>query len=137
MSIKFWRKFIGYGWDVLVNKVKPGIPDSLSYGKAEIMFITKSEEELHSSYDFNKNPKLKPINIKAVNIEVIEPYSDDPTAYAFPPFGEQYGEVEIELSIPYFTLSGPEIIDITKIEIEPLDLEVVKIEPSLPPTNSK
>ncbi len=38
MSIKFWRKFIGYGWDVLVNKVKPGIPDSLSYEKAEIMF---------------------------------------------------------------------------------------------------
>ena len=128
----FGGKFIGYSWDVPINKVKPGIPDSLGYGKAEITFITKSGKELHSSYDLIKIPKLKPINIKTVNIGVIGPYSDDVTAYAFPPFGEQYGEAEIELSISYFTFSGPEIINITKIEIEPSDLEVVKIEPSLP-----
>jgi len=50
----FGGKFIGYSWDVPIDKVKPGIPDSLGYGKVEITFITKSGKELHSSYDLIK-----------------------------------------------------------------------------------
>jgi drug/metabolite transporter superfamily protein YnfA len=129
----FGGKFIAVSWDIPVKDVKPGIPDTLGFGKAVVKFETKSGKELTKKADVII-PKLPPIKIKDVNVKVTGDTASDVSAYAIHPLLEEYGIAEIKVSITYLSMFGPDTITVDNIEVQAEGLELVKIEPSLPQT---
>jgi len=129
----FGGRFIGVSWDLPVKDVKPGIPNTLGFGRAVVKFETKSGKELTKETDIII-PKQPPIKIKDVNIKITGNITSGVSAYAIPPIGEKYGVAEIKVSISYFSISGSDRVTIDKIEVQADGLELVKVVPSLPQT---
>lgn len=129
----FGGKFIAVSWDIPIKDVKPGIPDTLGFGKAVVKFETKNGKELTKEADIII-PKLPPIKIKDVNVKVTGDVASDVSAYAIPPLLEEYGIAEIKVSITYLSMFGPNTVTVDNIKVQADGLELVKIEPSLPQT---
>ena len=127
----FGGRFIGVSWNIPISDIKPGIPNTLGFGKAEVKFVTKSGKELTKATDV-LIPTLPPIKIKDINVKVTGDVAQDVSAYAVAPLLDAYGVAEIKVMVSYFTITGPESVVIDSIEVQADGLELVKIEPPLP-----
>lgn len=122
-------------WNIPISNVKPGVPDILGLGKAEIKFETKSGKILNAS-TILVIPKLPPIEITGVDVNIIGDSNIAKQIYilTWPPIGENYRNATIDIYLSYvaFGYTYPEKIRIDRVEIVEPNVKLVEVKPSLP-----
>ncbi|MEM3886771.1 MAG: hypothetical protein QXO82_06900 [Candidatus Methanomethylicia archaeon] len=75
----------------------------------------------------------KPIVVRSVNVVKEGDYVDNVFVSSFPPFGAQYGEFKIDVSIYYLKpFMGPDYVVVKDFTIITGGFEIIAVEPKVP-----
>lgn len=118
-------------WTIKVSDVKPGIPDWVGCGRAEVEFISEKGTVVKGKDETIKIPILPQVRISTVNV-VITPSQVGENLFKLAYATSGYGEAEISLSLYLSRLSNP--IKIVDIQLLANGLNITKISPSIPYT---